>query len=75
MKYLFILCLFLFGCNDKYKEPDTAPIVKDEAVRIRGYEVRIITYDGCQYIQIGSGESQALTHKGNCNNPIHQNSN
>ncbi len=73
MKYLFIMCLFLASCNDgDYKEPEKAPVVKDEKIRIRGYEVKIYTYDECQYIHIGGGESQTITHKGNCNNIIHQ---
>lgn len=39
---------------------------------IEGYEVKEVIYDGCQYIVVGSGDVQWGTHKGNCNNPIHQ---
>jgi len=36
-----------------------------------GYELEIVVLDSCQYYYRGSGESALLTHKGNCNNPIH----
>ena len=35
---------------------------------------KIVVVDGCEYITVGSpGYSDfAITHKGNCSNPIHQ---
>ena len=38
---------------------------------VRGNIVEI-TYDGCQYVFFGNGYSSWGSHKGNCNNPIHQ---
>ena len=38
---------------------------------VRGNIVEI-TYDGCQYVFFGNGFSSWGSHKGNCNNPIHQ---
>ena len=26
---------------------------------------------GCEYIQLGTGNSMSIAHKGNCKNPIH----
>jgi prepilin-type N-terminal cleavage/methylation domain-containing protein len=31
-----------------------------------------VTYDGCQYVFFGLGYASWGSHKGNCNNPIHQ---
>ena len=31
----------------------------------------IYSYEGCEYIVVGHGESRWGTHKGNCKNPIH----
>jgi prepilin-type N-terminal cleavage/methylation domain-containing protein len=31
-----------------------------------------ITYDGCQYVFFFMGNASWGSHKGNCNNPIHQ---
>jgi hypothetical protein len=33
-------------------------------------ELQII--DGCEYIVTRNGQGNGLTHKGNCNNPIHK---
>ncbi len=32
---------------------------------------QIYSYEGCEYIVVGFGESRWGTHKGNCTNPIH----
>jgi hypothetical protein len=31
-----------------------------------------VTIEGCQYLLGNWGNATVLTHKGNCNNPIHQ---
>jgi hypothetical protein len=37
--------------------------------------LEVVTVDSCQYLFIISGSYMALTHKGNCNNPIHKGGN
>jgi hypothetical protein len=32
----------------------------------------IVVYDGCQYLEYPGYLAFHYTHKGNCNNPIHQ---
>lgn len=51
----------LAGCNPN------KPVKNDESLSIHE-----TTIDGCQYYVIWD-ESRSLTHKGNCNNPIHKN--
>ncbi len=33
---------------------------------------KIVIIDGCEYIQFRTHNFNAITHKGNCNNPIHK---
>ena len=53
-----------------------APVAGDSAVDTGlGYVIKVI--DGCQYIEVASllyttAGFYSLTHKGNCNNPIHK---
>lgn len=35
---------------------------------------KIVSIDGCEYIQFRTHNFNAVTHKGNCNNPIHKHS-
>ena len=30
------------------------------------------TYEGCEYIKVGTGQNAWGSHKGNCKNPIHK---
>jgi hypothetical protein len=64
MKAIFLLCLIgLIGCErrapHRYQESD----------------FQVIVIDGCQYLGLTSNNSYgnmvSVTHKGNCNNPIH----
>ena len=32
---------------------------------------KTVTIEGCEYFKLGVRYSRALTHKGNCSNPIH----
>lgn len=36
------------------------------------YDPKIVIIDGCEYIQFHIHKADAITHKGNCNNPIHK---
>lgn len=67
-KILIILILLISaaGCNFE-------PI--DGTIHPSGTEYRIRVIEDCQYIEVREGYSDSktysLTHKGNCNNPIH----
>lgn len=36
-----------------------------------GFDCKVVTYDTCEYVVCGGGNSQMMAHKGNCKNPIH----
>lgn len=47
-----------------------ALIVKySDAPSVPNYTIQVI--DGCQYLQMHTHNNEVLTHKGDCNNPIH----
>jgi hypothetical protein len=54
----------------------TSPVTGDKEVDTgKGYVIK--TIDGCQYLEVSSliGANNgyySITHKGNCNNPIHR---
>lgn len=61
---LVILAIIaLIGCM-----PDTEQMQRESRA-----ELRVIRIDGCQYLAWGTPgwSSYAITHKGNCDNPIH----
>lgn len=67
MKYLIIFSIFLIGCKEgdiQINHPSDVP---------PSYDVVVI--DSCEYITYDSGILDqrvfSITHKGNCNNPIH----
>lgn len=62
---LSLLCLLCAGCT-----PNIEPKPVD-GNRSSSYDYRIVKIENCEYIYMGLGQSQAITHKGNCNNPIH----
>lgn len=74
MKLILLLimgCLFI-GCSGGEDVRGKQMQENDKNSKlVHGYVINIIEYDGCQYIVSGIGYSQMITHKGNCNNPIH----
>lgn len=60
---LFAALALITGC---------APPPKERVIT-QDYNTHVVVIDGCQYIENGSvaGSAYAITHKGNCNNPIH----
>jgi len=47
-----------------------------EYVIINTYKpLKIVVIDSCQYLLGDYGSATVLTHKGNCNNPIHKGGN
>lgn len=66
---VFIACMVTIGCSEE-KNPDR---VNSETVEHGfGRGVSIITVDSCQYVWVARGYGAGLSHKGNCNNPIHK---
>jgi hypothetical protein len=57
----------LFGCNESnVKTKQTEFYIKD-------YDpLKIVEIDSCQYLFGDWGNATILTHKGNCDNPIHK---
>lgn len=76
MKYILTVCLLAFLSCKNVDKTNTAELKKNP-------DVTVINIDGCEYIQVwvesynystyGGGwyVKYALTHKGNCSNPIH----
>lgn len=67
MKTLLLLLLIgMMGCEESNVEQNTTQ-------HIIGCNKRLneVTIDGCQYLYGVWGHATVLTHKGNCNNPIH----
>jgi len=63
---LFILlCFVFFGCKETNIEK------KELNYYYGGSEINVLTIEGCEYLIIGN-DSRSVTHKGNCNNPIHK---
>ena len=70
MKQLLVvmLALSMLGCQ----EP-TVDINSTKHVLSYGHNpLQEITIEDCQYLYGEWGNTTVLTHKGNCNNPIHQ---
>lgn len=51
----------LFGC----KKPQ-------RTYKVDGITIQLFDFDGCQYLKTSVKGGYSVTHKGNCNNPIHR---
>ena len=60
---LLVILICLMGCF--LKTPDH---IKDE----NGKAYIMVSIEDCEYIKTPNTYGYALTHKGNCNNPIHR---
>lgn len=62
-----LLCIILISCETKNTT------VNHTDITISGRNLKIYTIDKCEYIgNVYGGQGDFLTHKGNCNNPIHK---
>jgi hypothetical protein len=61
------ISLMTLGCVDESK-PYATVRFGTELVK---WNYDVIAIEGCEYIQIGTGSSMSIAHKGNCKNPIH----
>lgn len=69
MKKLLIisLCLLSMGCERERNVSKTT-----SNYTLGGVDLEIVVIDGCQYLTRSGSSSYDMTHKGNCNNPIHK---
>lgn len=74
MKKLLIATLLIGmigGCTESNVKSN-----QTEYVIINTYKpLKIVVIDSCQYLLGDYGSATVLTHKGNCNNPIHKGGN
>ena len=70
MKKLFIavMLLTLASCQEPNVQRENTGYV----VMNGSNPLKIVKIDGCQYLLGDWGYATVLTHKGNCNNPIHK---
>lgn len=66
-KLTLIIAVLFMGCEDMTEKP-SLPVMNNQADIVNA---KIVVIDGCQYIQYHGYRFPAITHKGNCNNPIH----
>lgn len=73
--FLIVAVMALVSCQET---PVTGTVASVESTDTRyGMEhnrkdIEVMTYDGCQYIgHFAGSHTDWGTHKGNCNNPIH----
>lgn len=66
MKNLILLAL-LIGMMGCASQSSSDQMFRDTTVD----DPMIVTIDNCEYIQYRVREHDAITHKGNCKNPIH----
>lgn len=76
LKKIFAVVLsamFIYGCSEQSQQDKVrTEFNKQPQVSVGFYSLREISYDGCTYIVSGSGYSQMITHKGNCDNKFHR---
>jgi|694.fasta_scaffold37511_3 hypothetical protein len=74
MRYLCILAVALASCSSESTETKKVSN-KSYTLELEYTSIEVTEYviDNCQYIGrlTGDRRSHFLTHKGNCNNPIH----
>lgn len=66
-----LLIGMMSSCTERNVETvDTKYVIRDGM-----NPLRVIIIDSCQYLWGTDGHADVLTHKGNCNNPIHKGGN
>lgn len=78
--FILILCalvIFLVtSCEGNVRvstQPNPHKMELDNSSKYFDQNYRVYTLEGCEYIVGGSGQTQWGSHKGNCKNPIHKN--
>ena len=65
--FLLLLLFSCFGCDEPNIQEKGTGVKVDNA----GNEIKVVHYEGCEYLYLTKDRGVALTHKGNCSNPIH----
>ncbi len=65
MKYLLLIVILFASCSPNGKEK----VIEDNNTKPR-HDYKVVIIDRCEYIEVADGY-YSLTHKGDCNNPIH----
>ena len=65
---LLALCICMMGCGDQSGNVEVNPT---DYVMDTYHPLQIVELNGCQYFYGPWGNATVLTHKGDCNNPIH----
>ena len=76
-----VACVWVIGivavsCNERRgaKAPESKRMELDTNSRYYDQQYKVYTLEGCEYLVVGSGDLRWGSHKGNCKNPIHQES-
>jgi len=70
---LGMILITLVSCEEQKSEPVVEPPkVLSKTTENYYHRVSEFTYEGCEYIKVGYGQSIWGSHKGNCKNPIHK---
>lgn len=72
-KYAIFAAIVLASCSNNYETKHVDRKTYNLDLPNTHSEITEYTIDGCQYLGNIAGDSRSnyLTHKGNCNNPIH----
>ena len=70
-----LLATLLIGMMDGCTEPNVEKKSTEYVVSSVNSPLKILNIDSCQYLFGEWGNATVLTHKGNCDNPIHKGGN
>lgn len=75
-KFLLVLFVALSSCEVEQDEQNyIAKPISEGKYPIESLTVRSFEHEGCEYLVVGIGNAQIMSHKGNCKNPIHYENN
>jgi hypothetical protein len=68
---LGMILITLVSCEEQ-KPQKEIPTELSKTTENYYQRVSEFTYEGCEYIKVGTGQNAWGSHKGNCKNPIHK---
>lgn len=70
---MIIISIVCFSCNESDIPKIIIPITETNYSFNKFNKIEEFTYDSCEYIILcRNGNSQTISHKGNCKNKIHK---
>ncbi len=66
--YSIILLITLVSCGEANVQSKNTGMTLDASMG----SIELVVLDGCEYYFYSSNKRMCLTHKGNCNNPVHK---